>query len=145
MSFQKYDKNGEIIRNRVFAKIDPDEIPRVEQSHERETNINNIVKRHGGDLIAKTQNIQQLQYDDVTTNDFQESMNLILKGNQTFMSLPSKTRDEFQNDPAKYMDYIHNPENKQALIDRGWMKPPEPEPQPIEVVVTNPVEPPPTE
>lgn len=144
MSFQKYDENGQVIRNRIMLDcqqaIKDGEIVRVEQSHKDEVNINNIVKRHGADLIAKTASLVQLRYDDVTTNDFQETMQLIVKGNETFMSLPHEVREEFRNDPARYMDYIRNPENKQDLIDRGWMIGPEPEEPPVQVVITNPEE-----
>jgi hypothetical protein len=140
--FTRYNDKGELFRTRSVidcekAVEDGEEI-RVEQSHKEQVNINNIVKRHGLDMIAKTAQVTQLAYDDVSTNDFTESMNLIAKGRQTFESLPSAVRKEFNHDPAVYMDYIHNPENKQALIDRGWMKPPEPDPQPVEVRVINP-------
>lgn len=149
MAFRKYDIDGNYLRKRVTLDcqkaVENGEIIRVEQSHKDEVDINNIIKRHGADIIAKTQQVMALTYDDVTTNDFQETMNMIIKGNQAFQSLDSKTRAEFENDPAKYLDYVHNEENREAMIERGWLNPPEPEPTPIEVIVTNPVETPPTE
>lgn len=149
MSFYSYDTAGKIIRNRVTLDcqkaVEQGEIIRVEQNHKDEVNINNIVKRHGADIIAQTNAVMALQYDDLPSNDFQETMNMILKGQQAFDTLDSKTRAEFENNPAKYMDYVHNPENRDAMIERGWLNPPESDPQPIEVVVINSADTPPAE
>jgi len=141
MSFYKTNQNGEIIRKRVQLTIPEDEEIRVEQSHKDEVNINNIVKRHGMDLIAKTAALQQFTYDDNPNNDFQETMNMILKAQDSFSSVPSEIRRQFDNNPAKFMDFIHNGDNQQQLIDWGLAKAPE-KTQPIEVVVTNPETPP---
>jgi len=123
------------------AIIEGEEI-RVEQSHKDEVNINNIVKRAGGmELIAKVNALTQFEYDDVTGNDFQESMNAIIKARDTFDQVPSEIRKQFDNDPAKFMDFVHNPDNSDALIEMGLKKAPEVI-SPIEVVVTNPETPP---
>ena len=141
MSFYKTNDKGEVIRKRVQLTIPEDEVIRVEQSHKDEVNINNIVKRHGMDLIAQTAALQQFTYDDNPNNDFQETMNMILKAKDSFSSIPSEIRKQFDNDPAKFMDFIHNGENQQQLIDWGLAKAPE-KTQPVEVVVTNPETPP---
>lgn len=139
MSFYKTDEKGEIIRNRVQLVIPEDEEIRVEQSHKEEVNINNIVKRHGMDLIAKTAALQSFTFDDNPNNDFQETMNMILQAEKSFSSIPSEIRKKFDNDPAKFMDYLHNPDNKDQLIEWGLAKAPE-EIKPVEVLVTNPPE-----
>jgi len=136
MSFYKTNEKGEIIRNRIQLTIPHDEVIRVEQSHKDEVNINNIVKRHGIDLIAKTAALQQFKFDDNPNNDFQEIMNAILKAQDSFSSVPSDIRKQFDNNPAQFMDFIHNPDNQQQLIDWGLASAPE-KPQPVEVVVTN--------
>jgi len=142
MSFYKTDETGKVIRNRVLLTIPKDETIRVEQSHRDEVNINNIVKRHGIDLIAKTAALQQFTYDNNPNNDFQETMNMILKAKDSFDSVPSEIRKQFDNNPAKFMDFIHNGDNQQQLIDWGLANAPE-TPQPIEVVVINQPETPP--
>jgi len=145
MSFYKTNEKSEVIRKRVQLKIPKDEVIRVEQSHKDEVNINNIVKRHGMDLIAKTSALQQFKYDDNPNNNFQETMNMILKAQDSFSSVPSDIRKQFDNDPAKFMDFIHNGDNQEQLIEWGLAKAPPETPQPIEVVVTNqPETPPPT-
>jgi hypothetical protein len=142
MSFYKRDADGMIIRNRQVLDcqkaIEEGEEIRVEQAHKDEVNINNIVKKHGIDLITKTSKLVELKFDDVTGNDFQEFANMMAKASSTFESLDSNTRREFDNDPVKYMDYVHNPENRDKLIERGWMKAPDPGPVPVQVEVVNP-------
>lgn len=140
--FNKIDENGEVIRRRTTidcqSAVAAGEKTYVEQSHARETNLNEIVKKHGISRLALTQQASELVFDDVTTNDFQESMNLIIKGREIFNQLSSEERYEFKNSPEIYLDYVHNPANKDALIERGWMKAPPPPDQPIKVEIANP-------
>lgn len=110
----------------------------VEQSHKDEVNINNIVRKHGADLVAKVAALQKFEYDDVTTNDFQEMMNIMIKARDTFDKVPLDIRKRFGHDPAEFMDFVHNPDNAQALIDMGLAEPPEPPPAPVQVQVVNP-------
>jgi len=143
MSFYKTNSKGEIIRKRVQFKTPDDEVVRVEQSHKDEVNINNIIKRHGMDLIAKTAQLQQFTYDDNPNNDFQESMNAILQAEKSFSSIPSDIRKKFDNDPAQFLDFIHNKDNQQQLVDWGLANAPE-KVSPVEVIVTNSETPPET-
>jgi len=137
MAFTKTDSNNEIIRNRIqFTQPDDEEI-RVEQSHKQEADINNIVKKHGLDLIAKTAAMQTFKYDENPSNDFQEVMQAVITAEKSFSSIPSEIRKEFDNNPAKFMDFIYNPDNKQKMIDMGLSPKPEPKQAPIEVQITN--------
>lgn len=139
--FRKYDTDGNQLGIDKGAHVF--EESKTEQHHAPEVDINNIVKRAGGmELIAKVNALQNYVFDDVTNNDFQESMNQILKAKESFESVPSKIRREFDNDPVKFLDYIHDPKNHEQLMDWGLMNRPVEE-KPIEVIVTNPPETPP--
>jgi phage internal scaffolding protein len=85
--------------------------------------------------------MQEFEFDMNPHNDFQEMMNAMIKAKESFSSIPSQIRAQFDNDPAKFMDFVRNEENKQQLIDWGLMNPPEPEPQPVQVEVVNPAPP----
>lgn len=138
MSFYKTDQNGDRIRRRVTLDMPEDEKILVEQHHKDEVNINNIVKRHGMDMIAKTALLNQGEYimDDNPTNDFQEAMFIVTKANETFQKMPSEIRKKFNNSPAEYMDFIQNPENIDEMVSLGLAqrKPDEPI---VKVEVTN--------
>jgi hypothetical protein len=145
MSFHKRDEDGNIIRRKVVidcqAAIENGEKVHVEQNHRDKVEINNIVNKHGISRLIATRQAQDLIFDENPTNDFQEAMNLLKKGRDVFMQLSSKERAEFNNDPAQYLDYVQNPANKEALIERGWAKAPPPPEPPVKVEVTNPVTP----
>lgn len=115
---------------------------RTEQNHKGSVDINDIVAKQGVDRIALNTNIQALTFDENPYNNYQEMMEHIATGKSAFESLPAKTRLEFDNSPAKYMDYVLNPDNRDAMIERGWAAAPESAPAPVEVVVTNPDTPP---
>lgn len=141
--WNRKDSDGNIIRNRVTLDcqkaIEEGESVLVEQSHSQEVDINNIIKRHGGkvELIASTANVQALRFDDNPNNDFQEVMNMLIKGKQSFESLPSEVRRHFGNNVAEFMDYVRNPDNSDQLIAWGLQEPPEPPAAPIAVAVVN--------
>lgn len=140
--FYKKDDEGNPIRRRVVVDCSEDEVI-VEQSHKDEVNINNIIKRHGIDLVAKTNNLRSSDYtfDDIPGNDFQEAMLKVIKAQDTFMTIPSAIRKKFNNNPAEFLDFVQNPENMDEMVNLGLATRKAPE-QPIEVVVTNPETPP---
>lgn len=110
----------------------------VEQNHKAETDINNIVKKHAGnlELIAKNQQLVEFTMDDIPTNDFQEMMQIMVNAKEAFQQVPSQIRKEFDNDAAKYLDFVRNPENKDRLIELGLAHAPEEiDKSPIPVVI----------
>jgi len=141
MSFQLYDRKGQIVRRRVQLDFS-DEPLLTEQAHAKTADINEIVRRHGANAFHR-QYVEMLQsgamrFDDVTGNDFQEASVIIAKAQQSFGQLPAELRAKFENNPAKFLDFVQNPDNGPALIDMGLASPPAPEPV-IRVEVTNPV------
>ena len=144
MAFARYKKDGSIIRYKhggldCQAAIEAGEPVLTEQSHKDEVDINKIIKRHGMDLIRKTAMLQSqdFQFDDVSGNDFQEAMQIITKAQQTFDNMPSALRQQFNNSPAEYLDFVQNPENNDRMVEMGLAQR-TPIPEPIQVIVTNP-------
>jgi len=136
MSFRIHNPDGTIKETRkVTLECDPEKIL-TEQSHKDEVNINKIVKRHGIDMLQKVAALQEPQFDDLPNNDFEEAMIAVTKAQQTFDQLPSVTRKFFDNNPALFMDYIHNPENQDNLVDMG-LATHKPIDEPVQVIVTN--------
>ena len=136
MAFSKRNKDGSHKRyTKAVIDCSNDDII-VEQSHKDEVNINNIVKRHGIDMLQKIAAMQQPQWDNNPSNDFQESMEIVTKAQQTFEQLSSDVRKKFNNNPAEFMDYVQNPENQNGLISLGLASR-IPETLPIQVEVTN--------
>lgn len=116
----------------------------VEQSHAAEVDINNIIRKHGMDIIQQTSALQAptFQFDDVTGNDFQEAMFKVTKAQESFNALPSAIRTRFNNSAAEFLDFIQNSDNIPEMVKLGLANPPANTPSPIKVEVINPVTPP---
>lgn len=109
----------------------------TKQSHKKECDVNLLMARYQKSGVVTHRNNWEPQYDDATGVDFQVAMNLVISSREMFQELPSQVRKEFDNDPAKFMDFVNNPENGEKMVEMGLANPkPEPEP-PIEVVVKN--------
>lgn len=141
--FYKVDEKGNQIRNQVVLDCSADEML-TEQSHKDEVDINQIIKRHAkqGELIARTAmlNTTDYRFDDVTGNDFMEASLIIAKAQQSFDQMPHKVRDRFDNNPAKFLDFVQNPENGKELYEMGLAER-VPTTTPIQVQVMNQTEP----
>lgn len=83
--------------------IDP--IGLTDQSQTEDADINNIVARHQitgvYDHVAK----YEPWYGDASGEDFKQAMDLVTSATSMFGDLPSETRERFDNDPAKFLDF----------------------------------------
>ena len=114
----------------------------VQQQFKHECDINYIVKNY---QLPQTQ-LRPEQFGDFSdAPSFQESMNLVIKAQQQFLLLPASTRARFENEPAKFLEFVHNPENASELVKMGLARKadPIPTPDPVRVIIDNvdPVEP----
>lgn len=85
---------------------------RAHQSFKDECDINTIVRRFGitGELPS---NVRVPQYADFEeTFDFMTSMNVIRDAQEAFMAMPSAVRDRFGHDPARFVDFFNDPDNR---------------------------------
>lgn len=110
----------------------------TEQNHAADCDINLIIersKRTGflGDPFAVPSN--PAQYGDFTNvGDYQTAMNHIVAAQNAFDSLPAKIRKEFDNDPAKLLEFVGKEENYDEAVRLGIISrrsDPEPSPAPV--------------
>ncbi len=92
---------------------------RTKQSFKDETDINTIMARFQKTGMLEFVNKHEPQYGDVTALDFQSSMERVATSREMFAELPSKVRDRFENDPAKLLEFLDNPENKAEAVLLG--------------------------
>lgn len=130
-------KNYRVSKHAISFKNSPS---RTQQSFKDECDINYIVKkgRETG-LITHINPNLPIYSDNFDVFDYQAAMNIVADANQQFAALPSKLRDRFNNDPAKFLQFMQDPENQEEMIKLGLAtKKPEPkEPEPQKVVVVN--------
>lgn len=96
------------------------------QSDGPRADIKKLVARYKKTGIVDHLNRAQLQYLDVTNfNDFQDVMETVATAKSMFMELPPQIREFFNNDPAQWLDAAHDPEKRTALVEAGYIAPPE--------------------
>lgn len=137
----KVMKDGKPFRRQCGIDCSADE-PITEQAHKDSADINKIIAKHGMDMIQKTAMLNQSEYqfDDIPGNDFQEAMNIVTKASQSFESLPSQIRSEFNNNPALFLDFVQNPKNIDRMVSLGLASAPPPvvPTEPMQVTIVNP-------
>lgn len=117
------------------------------QSEMESCDLHNILRQfsqQGFDQLVRD-NAARGQYVDLPDDlDYQASLNLVMAAQNSFATLPSQVRERFHNDPAKFLEFVSNPNNAEELIRLGIAEdktPKEPPPQKVEIV-NNPENPP---
>jgi len=111
------------------------EIPTMtKQAHIAECDINNIIKSFTltGQIAHIRDHAEQGVYADVSTAvDYQEAMSIVMSAGQAFATLPSQVRERFKNDPALFLEAMHDPSREGELRELGLLQPKaEPPPAP---------------
>lgn len=79
------------------------------QSEKDACDINRIMAKYQKTGVVTWLEKREGQYRDVTGLDFMEAMDTIVKGREMFDELPSSVREKFRNDPALFLDFMHDP------------------------------------
>ncbi len=88
-----------------------------EQSHKKACDVNSIMARFQKSGIIDHHAKHGLHYGEVPAIDYREAMEIVATSNSMFAELPSKARQYFDNDPAKFLEYTENPENHTKLTE----------------------------
>lgn len=112
------------------------EMGRTKQAGKDACDINKIMHRYIKQGVIEHVNKNEGQYLENTGIDFREALELVANARDTFAELPSQVRAQFDNDPARFMDYVQNPANVE-LLKKGLAEPePSTEPKPAETAET---------
>lgn len=96
----------------------------AQQNFKDETDINTIVKRFNltGEL---PNNLAVPQYGDFTeVTDYHSALNLVIKAEDAFMSMPAEVRARFNNDPGAFLDFVNDGNNREEAARLGLLVPP---------------------
>lgn len=91
---------------------------RTVQSFKDQCDINKILHK-----AARTGTLTHLakhepQYGDFVGFDYTESVERIAAAKSMFMELPAEVRNEFDQDPGKFLDFVNKPENVDNLAEK---------------------------
>lgn len=131
-------EHGELINPHTGEMTIPPSM--TKQEFVRECDINNVIKQYKTQGMVTHINAKAAQgaFTDLPDSvDFQESLHIIMVAENAFMSLPSKIRDRFGQDPAEFLAFLNDPKNQDEARRLGILKPIEVK-DPIEVKITNP-------
>lgn len=108
--------------SRVMLDCGTQEI--TKQSHKQECDINFILKQYQRTGILSHINNNSPLYTDLPDNyDYQESLHIIMRAQDSFASLPSKVRDYFENDPSKFLAAFSDASQADKLREFGLLNP----------------------
>ncbi len=123
----------------------------TEQSHAKECDINNIIKKFNKTgLFSHTAKIEG-RYGDMTGADFKTMQDIVAGVESQFNALPSEIRNRFNNDSAQMLSFYEDPANREEAIKIGLIRGDsdpnqdglgEHVPEPVEPPAEPPVEPP---
>ena len=93
---------------------------RTKQSFKDECDINTIMAQYvKTGVLPSAYDPNSGQFLDATGYEYQAAMELVASANSMFHNLPSAVRSRFENDPAKFLNFVENPDNASALAAMG--------------------------
>ena len=110
------------VRPRVQIFFDP--ATALTQQHFRdECDVNFIMSKYSSTSLLNHSEHFQGNYGDFTdVQDYQTSLNEVMKAQEMFMSLPSRVRNRFANDPSEFLDFVGREENREEMKSLGLLK-----------------------
>ncbi len=105
---------------------------RTKQSFAEESNINIIMKKYEKTGMLDHLNRFNGQYGNfIAAPDYHTSMNAIREAGEAFMSIPAGVRAKFDNDPARFLEFVQDEKNHDEMIEMGLARP-KPSEAPVE-------------
>lgn len=108
------------------AGIDCQQEPSVTQQHFKdECDINNIMAQYEATgLLRVSSNYATGRYADLAdVEDYHTSLNKVIAAQEAFDDLPSALRSRFDNDPAKFLEFVTDNKNADELVSLGLANP----------------------
>lgn len=112
---------------RVMYHFDEPSLTR--QEFKDECDLGLIVQKfssnpEGMEALLNARNFVQGRFEDVSAVvDYQTALAQIKQADEAFMRLPAQVRTRFDNDPAKFLDFVDDPKNVDELRKLGLVEP----------------------
>jgi phage internal scaffolding protein len=92
----------------------------TQQHFETEQDVRNIIKQY--DRTGLITNVARgvARYGDYSDiNEYREALDLVNNATSSFMELPAKLREMFNNNPGEFFEFATNPENADQMVKLG--------------------------
>ena len=110
----------------------------TKQEFQAECDINNVVKAFSATGMFKHVSARAGlgTYEDLPDpSDFQHALHEVQRARDAFMTLPSKIRSRFGNDPQEFLSFTSDPSNLEELRTLGLANPAPPPVTPVVVTI----------
>ena len=84
-----------------------------------ESNINRILAKYRLSGTVPQVAGEPMFGDFANLPEYQDALQLVVDARDAFEALPSHVRSRFENDPAKFVDFMSNPDNLDEAISLG--------------------------
>lgn len=105
---------------------------KTRQEFAADADINTIIERFGIGYEMPLNTTPPEQGDFTNLPDFTGAVKMVRAAQEVFNALPAKVRSRFQNEPEKYIEFFHDPENYDEALKLGLVKPRPPKDNPPE-------------
>lgn len=92
-----------------------EEEDRTIQSYKDECDIHLIVQRHAKQGTLSHLEQHGARYDAVPAEDYELALMAITEANSLFTELPATTREQFENDPGRFLRFVQDPAHRGKL------------------------------
>lgn len=93
----------------------------AQQHTKDEVDINNIVATFTRTGMLPQHTMPPLQDDFHKIGSFQDALDLVVAARESFQAMPAEIRNRFQNDPARFVDFCSNPDNRPEMRKLGLL------------------------
>lgn len=109
--------------DRPDSRIHFDDDPGLtHQSFKAECDIRNIMSQYKRTGLISHMTSSQAQYGDFSeVPDYQSALNIVIQAQNVFDSLPALLRKRFGNDPAQYLAFVEDVNNRDEMIKLGMI------------------------
>lgn len=106
------------------VSLDFTDVPSLtKQSFKNECDINVIMAQYLKTGVIDFVQKHSARYGDATGADFQYAMLVVAESRTMFNDLPAALRNRFDNDPAQFLDFVHDENNRDEMASLGLLKP----------------------
>lgn len=97
---------------------------KTKQSFKDDVEINSVIARYNKTGILPQLRTTPAHYGDYSQPiDYQDAQNKIMLADELFGNLPAQIRRTFNDDPAEFLNFATNPENKEKMQEMGLIPP----------------------
>lgn len=108
---------------------------RTIQSHAKGTDVNEIMRAFKVTGVLP-QGVRRPTFGDFEhIGDYREAMDAMISARNSFLAMPAKVRERFNNDPSEFVAFCSDDKNLEEMRKLGLAVPEAPKPEPLDVRV----------